>query len=167
MCQELQMLFCATLLHCSMDPGVMPLPATSISDLPPEIVRQILAAAVHGMRMQSLTIVASDARSNDKHWHDLLPYLQLRGVCSGYVLRTSNSCCNSAPNNDHAVDACQHRAGRFLNPVADLQFVLQVAQLARYIAAACGACQCEVSEGRMWSGSSKLADQPPAFLGQT
>jgi hypothetical protein len=83
--------------------------STSLADLPPEIVGQILAAAVHSMRMDYLNILASDARDHDNYWHNLLPYLQLRGVCSGYVPRTSSSRWNIA-RGDHAVDACQHRA---------------------------------------------------------
>lgn len=77
------MLLCAVGLHRNMDPGVTPLSVTSMSDLPPEIVRQILAIAVHGMRIKHLSIVAPGAQNHGKYWHNLLRYLQLRGVCSG------------------------------------------------------------------------------------
>ena len=69
----------------------MAAPAASMSDMPSDVVRQILAAVVHAMRLEHLNIIASDARSSDKYWRNLLTYLQLRGVCSGYVLCTSAS----------------------------------------------------------------------------
>lgn len=78
----MQTLLCAVRLHRSMDHGVTAFPASSMPDLPPDIVRQILAAAVHGMRLEHLNIVA---RNDDKNWPSLLLYLNLRGVCSGYV----------------------------------------------------------------------------------
>jgi hypothetical protein len=74
-----------------MDPGVMHSRAASISDLPTSILRQILAAVVHGMRVECLSIVAADARNDDKYWPSLLLYLNLRRVCSGYVLHTCSS----------------------------------------------------------------------------
>jgi hypothetical protein len=62
--------------------AVMSCPAASISDVPPDNLRQILAAAVRGVQVKRLHI-ASDARDDDKYgWNRLLSYLHLRGVCS-------------------------------------------------------------------------------------
>ena len=53
-CNDLQMLLCAVGLHRNMDPGVTPLSVTSMSDLPPEIVRQILAVHCNGEDLQCM-----------------------------------------------------------------------------------------------------------------
>jgi hypothetical protein len=70
--------------HFGMQLAAMP-HTICLADLPPEVVRQILAAAVHSVRMDHLSIVA---RNDDMNWPSLLLYLNLRGVCSRYVLCT-------------------------------------------------------------------------------
>lgn len=136
---------------------------TSLADLPLEIVRRILAAAVHGMRMEHLNIVA---RNDDKNWPSLLLYLNLRGVCSGYVLCT---CLHVMF--DHCMQwRCCRRMPAFcstlMKSAVDRHFVLQMAQLAQVTAAACGKRVCDVSSGCVEFGPSTTANQPTAFVDQ-